>query len=118
MWPFRKRIDQPPKEWAGPDAFFDWTEADIDAVSAAIREHGQPESDGFRTFALVALNTLRGGAAVELVARAMDASANPGLDPDRPIMGNHYMCGMPSWCAFAEYARPAVAALARRKEAS
>jgi hypothetical protein len=104
----------PPKDWAGAQSFADWTDDDIAAVSKAIRKNGQPDSDGFRVFARVALNTLRGGSAVELVARAMEASANDGLDPDRPIMGNHYMHGMPSWCMWVEYARPAVELIAGR----
>jgi hypothetical protein len=92
----------------------DWTAADIYRVSEAIRKNGQPESDGFRVFARVALNTLRGGSAVELVARAMEESANPGSDADAPIdpRTGHYMAGMPRWCMWVEYARPAVEAIA------
>lgn len=97
-----------PAAGTGPVSFADWTEADIAAVSQAIRRHGQPDSDGFRRFARVALNTLRGGSAVELVARAMEESANPGHDPDRPVLGGHYMQGMPHWCVWIEYAKPAV----------
>lgn len=82
-------------------------------MSAAICYFGQPDSDEFKTFARVALNTLRGGSAVELVARAMEASSNPGHDPDRPIEGSHYMAGMPHWCVWVEYARPAVEAYGR-----
>lgn len=111
-WPFSSAAPQPPKGWAGPVSFADWTDAEIAAVSKAIRRHGQPDSDGFRVFARVALNTLRGGSAVELVARAMEASANPGRDPDRPIEGGHYMHGMPHWTMWVEYARPAVEAIA------
>src|SRR5690349_2379596 len=111
MWPFSRNTPQPPPTWAGPVSFSDWSEADIDYVSQAIRKNGQPESDGFRRFARVALNTLRGGSAVELVARAMEESANPGSDPDRPVMGGHYMRGMPHWCVWVEYARPAVEAI-------
>lgn len=115
MWPFRSRnAPQPPADWTGPQSFADWSEDDITAMSAAIRSNGQPDSDGFRQFARVALNTLRGGSAVELVARAMEASANPGRDPDRPIGTQHYMMGMPHWCVWVEYARPAVEAYAKR----
>jgi len=103
-----------PKDWVGPESFGDWSASEIDFVSNAIHSHGQPESEGFRKFARVALNTLRGGSAVELVARAMEASANPGSDPDRPIQGGHYMRGMPRWCMWVEYARPAVAAIIAR----
>lgn len=114
MWPFKPKAWLPPID-TGPSSFGDdWTTSEIDAVSAAIRSHGQPESEGFRKFARVALNTLRGGSAVELVARAMEASANPGHDPDRPILGNHYMRGMPYWCMWVEYARPAVAEIMNR----
>lgn len=114
MWPFRQRAWLPPVN-TGPVSFGDdWTASEIDYVSAAIRCHGQPESEGFRRFARVALNTLRGGSAVELVARAMEASANDGRDPDRPIGGNHYMRGMPAWCMWVEYAKPAVAAIIER----
>lgn len=106
----------PPVEWSGPVSFVDWTEDDITAISEAIRKkNGQPEQDGFRVIARVALNTLRGGSAVELVARAIEASENPGLDPDRPIRGTHYLCGMPYWCMWVEYARPAVEAIAGKK---
>lgn len=114
MWPFTYKAPQPPKNWAGPEAFFDWTEDDITAISKAIRKNGQPESDGFRRYARIVLNTLRGGSAVELVARAIEASSNPGRDPDRPISGGHYMAGMPHWCMWVEYAKPAVEALAAR----
>lgn len=110
---FSRKAPQPPPDWAGPESFFDWTPEQISAMSSAIRKNGQPEADGFRRFARVALNTLRSGSAVELVARAMEASANPGCDPDRPIVGNHYMAGMPAWCMWVEYARPAVEAYGR-----
>lgn len=108
-WPFSSKAPAPPKTWAGPESFY-WSDDELSLVSDAIRQHGQPESEGFRTFARVALNTMRGGSAVELVARAMEASANPGLDPDRLISRGHYMAGMPHWCAWVEYARPAVEA--------
>lgn len=112
---FAPKAPQPPRDWAGAESFVDWSEDDISAVSAAVRlKNGQPEQEGFRTFARVALNTLRGGSAIELVARAMEASANPGRDPDRPIQGSHYMNGMPHWCMWVEYARPAVQAIASR----
>lgn len=110
---FKKRAWLPPVD-TGPVAFFDWTDADIDYVSAAIRKNGQPESDGFRTDARIALNMLRGGAAVELVARAIEAHHNSRHDPDRPITGNHYMEGMPAWCMWVEYAKPAVEAIMKR----
>lgn len=118
IWP-RRKAPQPSPDWAGPQSFADWTMDEIDAVSAAIRQHGQPDSDGFRVFARVALNTLRGGSAVELVARAMEASSNPECDPDRaiPASSGHYMMGMPYWCMWVEYAKPAVELIAsRRKE--
>lgn len=116
MWPFARKTPQPRADLTGPCSFADWTEDDISAVSAAIRaKNGQPEQPGFRTFARVALNTLRGGSAVELVARAMEESANPGADPDRPVGVGHYMMGMPHWCVWVEYARPAVEAIAGRK---
>jgi hypothetical protein len=114
---FKRKAARPPQTWAGPVSFVDWTEDDISAISAAIRKrNGQPEQPGFRIFARVALNTMRGGAAVELVARAMEESANPGSDPDAPIDGRtgHYMAGMPRWCMWVEYARPAVEAIAGR----
>lgn len=114
MWPFANRAPQPPKDWAAPASFADWTEEDIAAMSKAIRVHGQPDSDGFRRYARIALNTLRSGSAVELVARAIEASSNPGLDPDRPVEGSHYMRGMPHWCVWVEYARPAVEAYRNR----
>jgi hypothetical protein len=113
MWPFNKKAAPPPKDWTGPESFFDWSEDELRAISKAIRSRGQPDNDGFRSMALVALNTLRGGSAVELVARAMEASLNPGKDPDRPVTGNHYMRGMPHWCVWVEYARPAVEAYVR-----
>lgn len=115
MWPFRKKAPQPPADWAGPVSF-QWSEKEINRISKAIRKNGQPESDGFKRFARVALNTLRGGSAVELVARAMEASSNPGRDPDRPIEGNHYQRGMPHWCMWVEYAKPAVEAIVKSKE--
>jgi hypothetical protein len=92
----------------------DWSTSEIDYVSGAIRKNGQRESEGFRTFARVALNTLRGGSAVELVARAMEESANPGSDQEGPVEGSHYMRGMPRWCVWIEYAAPAVAAIIAR----
>lgn len=111
MWPFRRKAWLPPVD-TGPSSFGnEWTESEIDYVSKAIRYNGQPENDGFRRFARVALNTMRGGSAVELVARAMEESANFGSDPDDPISDNHYMAGMPRWCMWVEYARPAVAAI-------
>lgn len=118
MWPFRQKAPRPTTEWAAPISFFDWTEDDISSVSKAIRKNGQPESDGFRRFALVALNTMRGSSAVELVARAIGESANPGSDPDAPISSRtgHYMMGMPNWCMWVEYARPAVELIANRRE--
>ncbi len=111
---FKPKAPQPAPEWAGPSSFADWTDEDIAFASKAIRKNGQPDSVGFDVFARVALNTLRGGSAVELVARAMEASANPGHDPDRPITGSHYMAGMPAWCMWVEYARPVVEAIAGR----
>ena len=113
IWPFKQKAWLPPVK-AGPVSFTDWTDADIDAVSKAIRSHGQPESEGFRIFARVALNTMRGGSAVELVARAMEESANPGSNGDGPILGSHYMRGMPRWCCWIEYAAPAVEAIMTR----
>lgn len=114
MWPFRRRAWLPPVA-TGPSSFGDdWSASEIDYVSAAIRSNGQPDSEDFRRFARVALNTLRGGGAVELVARAMEESTNPGRDPDRPIEGSHYMRGMAHWCVWVEYARPAVAAIMNR----
>lgn len=107
---FRRKAWLPPVN-AGPSSFGDWSPSEIDLVSKAIRSHGQPEVEGFRRFARVALNTMRGGSAVELVARAMEESANPGSDADAPIEGNHYMRGMPRWCMWVEYAAPAVAAI-------
>ena len=114
MWPFRNRFaPQPSKDWAGPVSFADWSENDIARISAAIRRrNGQPDSEGFQRCALIALNTLRGGSAVELVARAIEQSYNPHRDPDWPIEGSHYMRGMPGWCMWVEYARPAVEAIA------
>lgn len=114
MWPFRQKAWLPPSD-TGPASFGDdWTASEIDYVSAAIRSHGQPESEGFRRFARVALNTMRGGSAVELVARAIEESANPGSDQEGPILGGHYMRGMPRWCMWVEYARPAVTAIIAR----
>jgi hypothetical protein len=115
MWPFRPKAPQPSRDWAGPISFFDWNQFDIDRISRAIRaKNGQPDSAGFQTTARVALNTMRGGRAIELVARAIEESHNPGQDPDRPIRGGHYMRGMPHWCMWVEYARPAVEAIAGR----
>lgn len=113
MWPFRTKAWLPPAD-TGPLSFNDWSTSEIDYVSRAIRSHGQPESEGFRRFARVALNTMRGGSVVELVARAMEESANPGSYQDGPILGSHYMHGMPRWCVWVEYARPAVAAIMAR----
>jgi len=107
----RRRAPQPPKNWAGPESF-QWSDAVIAAMSKALRKHGQPDSPDWHVTARVCLNTLRGGSAVELVARAIEASHNPRHDPDRPITGGHYMHGMPHWCVWVEYARPAVEALA------
>lgn len=116
MWPFSRKAPPPPKDWAAPESFAVWTAEDIAEISKAMRSHDQPDTDGFRRFALIALNTLRSGSAVELVARAIEASSNPFHDPDRPIEGNHYMAGMPAWCMWVEYARPAVEAYARRQK--
>jgi len=116
-WPFKKRAAVPLREWVGAESFGDWTEDDITFVSRAIRaKNGQPEHEGFRRFARVALNTLRGASVIELVARAMEESANPGSDADAPISERtgHYMAGMPRWCMWVEFARPAVEALAKR----
>lgn len=114
MWPFRLKAWLPPCD-TGPASFGDdWSASEIDYVSAAIRKNGQPESEGFRRFARVALNTMRGGSAIELVARAMEESANPGSDQEGPVLGSHYMRGMPRWCVWVEYARPAVAAIIAR----
>jgi hypothetical protein len=56
---------------------------------------------------------MRGGSAVELVARAMEKSANGGGDADAPVdpRTGHYMMGMPRWCVWVEYAAPAVDAI-------
>jgi hypothetical protein len=118
MWPFRTKAPRPPSTWAGPSAFYDWTEDDISAMSQAIRTNGQPESDGFRVIARVALNTLRGGSAVELVARAIEETLNSGHDPDAPIDSRtgHYLAGWPRWCGWAEYARPAVEHWAKARQ--
>jgi len=109
MWPFNRKAPQPPKEWAGPIAFFDWTDEDIAAMSAALRTCGQPDSEGWQRQARICLNTLRGGSAVELVAREIEKCLNPGHDPDRPIAFGHYMHGMPHWCMWISDARAAVA---------
>lgn len=114
MWPFKNHALQPPRDWAGPVSFGDWTEADIVAMSKALRKHGQADSDGWQKHARICLNTLRGGRAVELVAREMEKCLNPGHDPDRPIDGNHYMRGMPSWCVWIEDARASVKFYAER----
>lgn len=114
MWPFNRNAPSPRRDFCGPISFTDWTEEDIDFVSKAIRKNGQPESEGFRRFARIALNTLRNTCAVELVARAMEESSNPGSNADAPIDGNHYQRGMPRWCMWVEYARPAVEAISQR----
>jgi hypothetical protein len=111
---FRRRAWLPPCD-AGPSSFGDeWNASEIDYVSKAIRSHGQPECEDFRRFARVALSTLRGGSTVELVARAMHESANPGSDADAPVPPSHYMAGIPCWCMWVEYAKPAVAAIMDR----
>ena len=118
MWrPWAKKAPRPPDDWAGPVSFTDWRDADIAAVSKAIRRHGQPDSAGFQKIARVALNTLRGGSAVELVARAIEESENPGSDADASIdpRTNHYLMGWPRWCMWVEYAKPAVELIAGRK---
>jgi len=117
MWPFRTKAPRPPDSWAGAASFADWTDDEISAMSQAIRKNGQPESEGFRRIARIALNTLRGGSAVELVSRAIEASYNPHHDPDAPIDARtgHYQAGMPNWCMWTEYARPAVEHYARRR---
>lgn len=108
------KVFRPPIGWTGPVSFSDWTEEDIAAMSKAIRVRGQPDNDGWRRQARICLNALRGGPAVELVARAIEGCLNEGRDPDRPISGGHYLRGMPHWCAWAEIARPAVAEYARK----
>lgn len=118
MWPFNRKAPQPLKDWAGPIAFFDWTEEEIAAMSAAIRTCGQPDSDGWRRQARICLNVLRGGSAVELLAREIEKCRNPGHDPDRPIEGSHYLRGMPRWCMWVETARPAVGFIATRGRAA
>jgi len=116
MWSFRRR-----KAWKPVDPiltelpFANWLNEDIAYVSQAIRIHGQRDSDGFRRFARIALNTLRSPAVVELVARAIEKSMNPGHNPDRPVEGSHYMRGMPHWCVWLEVARPAVKAIVKPK---
>lgn len=115
MWPFSRKAKQPAPDWRGPVSFVDWTGNDLAVISKAMRRFGQPEGDDWQRLARVALNTLRGGSAVELVARAMFTSLNPGKDPDAPVQGSHYMAesGMPNWCMFVEDARPAVEKYAR-----
>jgi len=114
MWPFTRKAPPPRPEWIGAESFFDWTEADLDAIGQAMRSHGQPDAPDWEVFALITLNTLRGRDAIEMVCRAIEAHANPDLDPDRPIEFGHYMHGMPAWCMWAEYARPAVRAYCKR----
>lgn len=113
MWPFKPKAWLPPVI-AGPVSFPDWTDEQIVAVSKAIRANGQPESPCFQQIARIALNTMADGKAVELVAREIERSLNGG-NGERPILGSHYMRGMPAWCMWVEYARPAVAAIAGRR---
>jgi hypothetical protein len=110
MWGFKKRRPEIPETWRLP--FHKWTDEDVAAMSSVIRRHGQPDSPGFRRQALVALNTIRSDAVVELIARAMTESSNPGMDVDRVILGSHYMSHLPFWMSFLEYAYPTVTAVA------
>lgn len=93
---------------------------EIEAMSDAIRVHGQPESEGFKGLALVALNALRADEdnayrrEVEIVARAMAQSANPAIDIDRKLGGGSVYANLPVWMSYVEYARPAVAAYRKR----
>lgn len=110
MWPFSRH----PKAWlppvnTGPTSFADWTDDEIARMSAALRIHGQPDSDGWRRQARIVLNAMRGGGAIEQVARVIEMTVNDGRNPDRAILGGHYMHGMPAWCGWVEQARPAVA---------
>ena len=109
MWPFKK---PKPKQYNMnvPKTFNDWTPEQINMVSSAMRRHGQEDSADWRQFAVLTLDTLRGPGAVELVARAMDMSANPGRNPEDPISyrTGHYLAGYPGWSAYVEYAKPVV----------
>lgn len=100
---------------------YKWSLHDIEAMSDAIRAHGQPDSPGFQAYAVVALNALRADEDyayrrdVQIVAKAMARHSNPGLDVDLPPGGSHYMAHLPLWMSFVEYARPAVAAYRKRQ---
>lgn len=51
MWPFRQKAWLPSAH-TGPSSFGDdWSASEIDYVSKAIRNAGQPESEGFEAFA-------------------------------------------------------------------
>jgi hypothetical protein len=111
MWPFRTR--RRPKAWlppanADPVTVPGWTDEEIAAMSKAIRVHGQPDSEGWRRHARMCLDALSSAGAVEHVARTIETTLNSGLDPDRAVLGSHYMHGMPAWCVWIETARPAV----------
>ncbi len=113
MWPFSPRkAPRPPEDWinkyVGPVSYTDWTDEEIAEMSKAIRVHGQPDSEGWHRIARICLNSMRNRAAIEMVAREIETCLNSERDPDRPIEGGHYMNGMPHWCMWLEYARPAV----------
>lgn len=113
MWPFNSNKEPIPKTWEVP--FYNWSEEQIAAMSSAIRIHNQPDSDGFRVLARIALNVMHSDAVVELVARQMCESSNPGKSNKVNWGGSHYMSHLPMWMAWIEYARPAVMAVAPKR---
>ena len=108
MWPFRKKpIQRVQVSGVAP------TPDEIAAVSAAIRaRNGQPDSQGFRDFADVALRVMRGPSADEIVARAMAESCN-SFDVSEVRLSGHYLSEYPFWMRFLEYAKPAVAFISK-----
>lgn len=108
IWPFRKRrvIVQPSGKFPIKPIDIHWTEAEISFMSQTIRVHGQPESDGWRNQAKIALHYFQTPRFMESIARHMEVVLNGEFRQDALVTSNHYMTGEPNWMVWIEYARP------------
>lgn len=81
MWPFRTRYRPPYHPGIVKPVNTFWTQDEIAAMSAAIRIHGQPDSEGWQEQALIVLNALIDEKIIEAVSVKISLALNPHKDP-------------------------------------
>jgi hypothetical protein len=108
VWPFKRKriIVQPSGKFPIPPIDIEWSERDVAFMSQVIRVHGQPDNEGWRRQARIALHFLQTPRFIESIARHIEIVLNGEWRQDAPITSGHYMMGEPNWMSWVEYALP------------